>query len=91
MGSNYRGSEETTYHPQYVSVSDENFGYLLLQYIWLLWEKIYWERINQEFNDNTMPLAGDEDDQCLIYKNTRNITRRNYTFYSIYVHYNTRK
>ena len=38
-----------------------------------------------------MPLAGDEDDQCLINKNTRNITGRNYNLYSIYVQYNTRK
>ena len=59
MGSNYRGSAEATYHPQSVTVSDENFGYLLLQYIWLLWENISWERIKQEVNDNTMLLAGD--------------------------------
>ena len=59
MGSNNRLSAEAMYHPQYVTVSDENFGYLLLQYIWLLWENISWERIKQEVNDNTMLLAGD--------------------------------
>ena len=47
--------------------------------------------IKQEGNDNTMPLAVDEYYQCLRDKNNRNIKRINYTFYSIYGQYNTRK
>ena len=45
----------------------------------------------QEGGDNTMPLAGDEDYGCLRDKKTGDITRINYTFYSIYGQYNTRK
>ena len=59
MGSNNRVSAEAMYHPQYVTVSDEKFGNRLLQYRWLLWEKIALERRKHEYNDNIMPLAVD--------------------------------
>ena len=38
-----------------------------------------------------MPLAGDEYDNCLRHKKTKNITRRNYNLYSMYGQYNTIK
>ena len=78
------------YYYQYITDSGQKFVCLLIQYIWLIWEKISWKRRKQEGNDNTIPLSGDEDDQCLRDNNTRNTTKINDTFYSIYVQYNTR-
>ena len=54
IGSNYRGSAESMSYPQVVTTSDEKIRYLLLQYIWLLWEKTSWECIRQEGNNHNV-------------------------------------